>query len=255
MNGNIFFKRSVFLIAALVVCLVIFAGRLFFLQVVNGDEYLAQSEQKLTRSVTVKAPRGEILDRYGRPLVTNRSSFAVKIDGDMWKLDDSNKLLIDLATLCEQNGAAFIDSLPITKNAPFSYAYQAEEDSQSKDTFLKYIAENDWPEDATASAVVNLICDEYDVSGDYTDAERRILAGIYYEMEQRNFGSKGTFVFADDVDVALVTKIKERSRELPCIMIDVDSVREYQTPYAAHILGRVGQIYREEYDDILSLIS
>lgn len=250
MDRNVYFKRSVFVIVFLLVCVLIFAGRLFNLQVVNGDYYLEQSERRLSRSVTVKAPRGEILDRYGRPLVTNRSSFAVKIDAVSWKKADKNKVLLDLVKICSENGQAHLDSLPITAAEPFQYTYQLEANAQNERTVVKYLRKNKWPEDSSAADLIKLICDDYDVPADATPAERRTLAGIYFEMEQRNFTSGNPFLFAEDVDVTLVTKIKERTRELPGVMIDVEPIREYQTPYAAHILGRVDVIYKEEYEQL-----
>ena len=250
MERNVYFKRSIFVLIVLVLCVLIFAGRLFYLQVVNGDYYLEQSQRRLSRSVTVKAPRGEILDRYGRPLVTNRSSFAIKLDAVAWRQADKNQVLLDLVQLCSQNGQEHLDSLPITTAEPFQYTYQLEANEQDERTVAKFIKKNKWAADSSAATLIDLICEDYDVPDTASAAERRTLAGIYFEMEQRNFTSANPYLFAQDVDVALVTKIKERMRELPGVMIDVEPIREYQTPYAAHILGRVGQIYKEEYEDL-----
>ena len=60
-------------LAALLVMLLLCAGlagsRLVDLQLVHGQEYLERSAQFLTTTSTVSAARGEILDRYGRPMV------------------------------------------------------------------------------------------------------------------------------------------------------------------------------------------
>ncbi len=248
MNLGSFFKRSAFIVSVLFLFLLVFAGRLFNLQIVNGDDYLAQSQKKLSRSVTVKAPRGDILDRYGRPLVTNRSCFNIEIDGGAWKTADKNNILLTLTSICDQHGQEHQDSLPITNTEPFNYTYDIEENAKSKNTVLKYLEKNDWNESSSAGELINLICEEYEVPNTLSSKEKRILAGIYYEMEQTGFNSRSSFLFAEDAAVELVTEIKERAREFPCVMIEVDSVREYQTPYAAHLLGHVGQIYKEEYD-------
>lgn len=250
MDSNMFHKRSLFIILATIVCVLVFAGRLFFLQVVKGDEYLLQSEKKLSRSIVVKAPRGEILDRYGRPLVTNRTSFTLKIDSVAWKNADKNKVLLNLVSICNAHGNEYLDSLPITKSAPFSYTYHIEENASGEKAVVSFLRKFDWPESSTAQELVDLICEENDVPETLSAIERRALAGIYYEMEQRTFNSSTPFVFAEDVGVPLVTEVKERSRELTGVMVDVGSVREYQTPYAAHVLGRVGIIYKEEYPEL-----
>lgn len=54
--------------------------RLWFLQVLNGDKYLAEANNNRTREYRVSAPRGEILDRNGRILVANRTSLALQVN-------------------------------------------------------------------------------------------------------------------------------------------------------------------------------
>jgi penicillin-binding protein 2 len=54
--------------------------RLWLLQVVNGEEYLAEAKNNRTREYRVSAPRGEILDRDGKVLVANRTSLALQVN-------------------------------------------------------------------------------------------------------------------------------------------------------------------------------
>jgi penicillin-binding protein 2 len=63
---------------ALVAFAVIFF-RLWFLQVLSGDKYLAEANDNRVREIKVQAPRGEIVDREGRVLVRNRVGYAVKV--------------------------------------------------------------------------------------------------------------------------------------------------------------------------------
>ena len=69
-------------------------------------------------------------------------------------------------------------------------------------------------------------------------------------MEAREFSRYTPYTFAQDVDINLVTRIKEQSRNFPGVFIEVEPIREYETEYAAHLLGRVGLIYKEEYADL-----
>lgn len=55
-------------------------ARLYYLQVVTGDEYTAQAASQSVREVVVQPQRGLIVDAQGRPLVTNRTSWVVSID-------------------------------------------------------------------------------------------------------------------------------------------------------------------------------
>jgi penicillin-binding protein 2 len=53
--------------------------RLWFLQVLSGEQYVQQANANRARDLPVAAPRGEILDREGQPLVASRTTNAVQI--------------------------------------------------------------------------------------------------------------------------------------------------------------------------------
>ena len=63
---------------ALVIFSIIFF-RLWYLEVLSGDRYLAEAKNNQIREITVQAPRGEILDRDGKVLVDNRTALALQI--------------------------------------------------------------------------------------------------------------------------------------------------------------------------------
>jgi penicillin-binding protein 2 len=63
---------------ALVMFSIIFF-RLWYLQVLSGDDYLKQAENNQVRDITVYAPRGEILDRDGNVLVDNRTALELQV--------------------------------------------------------------------------------------------------------------------------------------------------------------------------------
>ncbi|MGH2981922.1 MAG: penicillin-binding protein 2, partial [Solirubrobacterales bacterium] len=65
--------------AALLMFAVIFF-RLWYLQVLSGDKYLAEANNNRIREIRVTAPRGEILDRNGEVLVENRTSLALQLN-------------------------------------------------------------------------------------------------------------------------------------------------------------------------------
>ena len=56
--------------------------RLWYLQVLSGDKYLAQARNNQVRDILVQAPRGNIVDRNGNVLVDNRIGYAVTISPD-----------------------------------------------------------------------------------------------------------------------------------------------------------------------------
>ena len=66
---------------ALIMFAIIFF-RLWYLQILSGDKYLADANNNRVREIKVEAPRGEIMDRDGRVLVDNRVGLAVKVRPD-----------------------------------------------------------------------------------------------------------------------------------------------------------------------------
>ena len=212
---------------------------------------MEKSERRLSRSYAVKAPRGEILDRYGRPLVTNRTSFTIKLEAVGWREADKPQLIWDLISLCDQNGQPHLDTLPITATQPFVYTYSTEPNATNERKVVKFLEKNEWPANTGAEELIRLICEDYSVDmNKYTPEQQRQIAGVFFEMEVRGFSMLTPYTFAQDIDIQLVTKLKEQSRKFPGMMIDVEPIREYQTEFAAHILGRVGQIYKEEYEEL-----
>jgi penicillin-binding protein 2 len=63
---------------ALVMFSIIFF-RLWYLQVLSGDNYIAEARENRVREIKVQAPRGEIVDRHGQLLVRNRHSLSIKV--------------------------------------------------------------------------------------------------------------------------------------------------------------------------------
>ena len=75
---------------ALIAFAVIFF-RLWYLQVLSGDKYVAEAQNNQLRKIKVQAPRGEIVHREGRVLVRNRVGLAVKITPDKFPEDESER--------------------------------------------------------------------------------------------------------------------------------------------------------------------
>ena len=53
--------------------------RLWYLQVLSGEQYVHQADANRVRGLAIAAPRGEILDREGQPIVSSRTTNAVQI--------------------------------------------------------------------------------------------------------------------------------------------------------------------------------
>lgn len=79
MGNRLALRIAIFGGVAVVLFAILFF-RLWRLQVLDGEEYLAEAKNNRTREYRVSAPRGEILDRNGELLVGNRTSLALQVN-------------------------------------------------------------------------------------------------------------------------------------------------------------------------------
>lgn len=84
--------RTNLLIALFCAVLVGFFAALYQAQVVNGANYRSSINYTIVQTEQVNSVRGDILDRYGRTLVTNEISYNVELDTDAMG-DNRNAIL------------------------------------------------------------------------------------------------------------------------------------------------------------------
>ena len=70
-------KRCVLMFGAMVAAFVLIFGRLWVLQVLEGEEYWRASTENIIQDVNISPPRGRIIDTHGVTLADNRPSFDV----------------------------------------------------------------------------------------------------------------------------------------------------------------------------------
>lgn len=133
-------QHRLYLLAGfLAAVLLIYLGVLYDTQINHYEEYSAQSIRSIAREEKVEASRGIITDRNGRPMVTNRSTYALTFDASLLKSgDDENEAILRLVQLCQDNGVDWNDNLPVSHTAPFSYTIDQLTNTQ-KGRFLNYL--------------------------------------------------------------------------------------------------------------------
>ncbi len=89
--------RFLIITIILVQVFLILAGRMWYVQIIRGDEFEKFSLNNRVRSIRIPAPRGKILDRRGRELVVNRPSFNVYVLPEDIKDRDSLAIALSLA--------------------------------------------------------------------------------------------------------------------------------------------------------------
>ena len=131
--------RLYLLAALLVLALTAYLFVLYDVQVIHHDDYAAQAIRSIVRPEKVEASRGIITDRNGKPLVSNRSTYDLTFDADLLRPgDDSNEAILRLVQLCQREGMAWSDNLPVSRTAPYRYTVD-QLDGQQKKLFLAYL--------------------------------------------------------------------------------------------------------------------
>ena len=228
-------------------------ARLYNLQITHGEINQMQAEKRMARTVSVPAARGEMLDRFGRPLVTNHVSYNLRIDLSKLELSSEPNDVIDrLTRLMRSQDVPYEDNFPVVAGP---YRFKMNLSEQDKLYMEQFVGKLKWPENMTAPELMEKLIELFKISDSYDEEAVRRIAAVRYELELRKVFQYGEepyyyipdYQFADDVDISLVAMICEQ--EFPGVVVDTAPVREYKTHFAAHLLGRVGKIPASQADE------
>ena len=268
MEKKQFHRRGLGMLLLLAVILFGLGSSLYDAQMIHGAEYLARSQNSIAETQTVEAARGDILDRYGRVLVSNRVTYQVALNTDAME-KNRNDILLALIRIARDAGVEWEDTLPITAQPPFRYTtdtpfqYPTTDEEGSPTTSLtrlgRLAVKMTWIDDPTADGaqgaplptaeeLLEKMRESFQL--ELEGADMRAVAGVLYELYYRSMvNSWPPYVFAEGVDIDFISKVKEQG--LSGVEIEAATVRTYNTEYAAHLLGRVGAIENwDAYKDL-----
>lgn len=245
MNKLIHSGRVIAMALILVLLLTIYLVFLYKLQIVEGEKYYNRANELTTTLRTVTASRGNILDRYGRVLVSNAEQYNLKIDTDkLFANEDPNAVILELVELVRSYGDEYTDDLPISMEPPFEYL---EDMTAIQRTMLDaYYVRQEIAPNSTAVELMSYMRTRYNIDNSYSAEEMRMIAGIRYSINVRYAINTAEYIFVEDASMELISSIMEN--KLVGIEVSRAYVRQYNTEYAAHILGYVGLMTQEEYE-------
>ena len=241
--------RMLLLIAVACVIMGLYAMRLIFLQLVNGDDFKAKATNTTDYNFTVTAARGDIVDSAGRRIATTATSYNVVLNKLLMGDRDLDTMLQQIVELLRANGESWNDTLLIGQaDAAGRYAFTDDDSSASDQKQLADMKETlGLQQYATANDVMEMLVEKNELQG-FPLEWQRVLAGIHYEMDRQAFSNVNNFVMAENVSAATVATIKEHSLQLPGVEIVETSARSYdQSDIIPAVLGRVGKITAEKW--------
>lgn len=237
-------KRYVAFYVLMIVTFIIISARLVNLQISNGSQYREKSDSRPTHTIELLAARGEILDRNGRPIVSNRTGYSIYILNNGKRTpEELNALITRLFDVMEESSGISEDVLPI---AVEDGKYVFDVDGDTANVWKK---KNDFDEKDSAEDIINALAKNYKISREYTKEEKLVIASVRFDMTVKGFSSLSPYLFKEDATIEEISVIKEQGAEFSDVSVITQPIRTYLYPtLGAHMLGRVGMINADEYE-------
>lgn len=189
--------------------------RLWYLQVLSGDKYLAEARVNRVRELRIQAPRGKIVDRSGRVVVRNRQAVVVELDPA--KLPDAER----------ENAAAWGKAAGDRLARP--KGKRGEE--------IRY------PSIATAELKARYRRLGEVVGKSATQIHREVVRSLVLVPYS-------AVRIKTDVPESVLAFISERPEQFPGVKVEKTYLRDYpHETLAAQILGTVGEITPQQLKD------
>ena len=257
-------SRLVVLIVVFCVTSSVLVGRLFYLQIVKGEDYLENYELQIRRTKEIPATRGNIFDRNGDLIAYNELAYSVTIEdrvptdtGTDEKNEILNTILDKVLTIVEANGDSVIDSFGIILDSAGEYQF-----AETNETLrLRFVADvygkpyvDDLTEEQreqTAGEIMHHLCTKrYGLDDAGHDAAYILkMINMRYAMGLNSYQQYYATTLASDVSSETAAAIMENQDSLTGVDITEDSLRRYPDgEYFASIIGYTGKISQEEYD-------
>lgn len=240
--------------------------RVFYLQIVKGQEYFDNYKLQIQKTKDVEGTRGNIYDRNGKLIAYNELAFSVTIEdnGDYdtkkQKNKELNKVVRTVIDMVESNGDTVINNFGIILDSDDNYIFVAESDTQR----LRFIADvygqatidklTKKQKAQSAEEIIHYLCSDekngYGINEEkYSKEEILKLINIRYAVSLNSYQKYIATTIAEDVSDETVSDIMENMYTLQGVNIQEESMRRYtDSKCFANIIGYTGQISVEEYD-------
>ena len=239
-------SRTAVIIAVISLILAVYAVRLFAIQITDSENYRSLIDAAYVRTVSVPSTRGEIFDRNGVKLVSNRTSYNVIFDKAYIDNSKLNEVILNMTSLLTQTGEQWIDGLEISKSQPFTFTSDGASVAYLK-TFLGLQPH------ASAENCMDWLIDLYGLE-EYSPEEARTVAGVRYKMSYEGYSLTSPYTFAKDISYSTALIVEENNALYGNVYIEEAPVREYVAgDLASSILGVTGAMSSEKYQQYKEL--
>ncbi len=239
---------ALILIAAIILG---FAYELYTIQIRDNEYYSKLNNTEESYIIPIEAARGEIVDRNGNALVTNRQGNSIILNAVYFPSaknnKERNKIIYNLIKLFEKNKEEYANNLPlkITSDGTVKFRGKKEDISTMKSADMLNLQPY-----ATAQNCFDAMLEKYEIEG-YDKKTALKIGSMRYELTRLLFSYENPVTIADNVSDKTVAIIKEDQKTYLGADVRVVAYREYiDSTIAPHILGTVRKINAEEYEEL-----
>lgn len=259
-----FSNRLVVLFLAIALSFSFLTLHLFDLQIVQGQDFYDSIVYRAIRNVRLAPERGNIYDRFGRPLAINVPTRSVMLDPSVnLTTNEANIVIYELVMLLQSNGETPSDILPITLSPPFEFTFAGDHARAARARFFNEVEINDTRiyddydnviyQGYTAQDVLQLLINRFDLTPlieehNISETQLRSLLSLRTSLWNHRWQRYVPVTIAIDVGLDTITSIEEDPTTFSSAFISTEFLRYYPAGhYVSHIVGTIGTI-RDTHD-------
>lgn len=270
---------SIFLVMSLIL-----AGRLYKLQIIDGNTYSENFIMRTTKTRTLKSTRGNIYDCYGRVIAYNKLTNAVTIeDNGTYSTTREKNLTLNgeiykLVQMIREKGDTLNNDFHITLDGNGDFVFDTENETtidRFRADVFGYRTIDELNEDeaaATAGDIMNELggayryglfnedrpyseeeLTEHGLPLELSNQDMLDIITVRYQLSLISYQRYMSVTVASDVSDETVAAVEENKEELPGVDISEDYIRVYNNPYSmSSIIGYTGSPSAEELDTLMA---
>lgn len=250
----------------------VLSAKLFQMQIIDGEKYLADYIQKTKKTVSIPSTRGNIYDRKGNILAYNKLAYSVTIQdtGAYTKAATRNAMLLELITILDGHGETVQGKFEVAIDSNGDMVYTStSEDSRKR--FLRDFygrskvdelddEKNKYPSNVSARELFEKKKKSYELEemkderGNpiiLTDEQALKIINIRYTMSLTAYQKYETTTVASYVSDETVADILEHTSDLQGVGVEEATIRVYNDSiYFSPIIGYTGKIQEDRLEEL-----
>ena len=276
-------KRTTVVIIVFIVMAFILIRQIFELQIIQGENYISEFENRITKTRVLKSTRGNIYDRNGEMVASNILSYSLTFEdnGSYETTREKNLTLNGVAyrvlQILSENGDTLFGDFHIVLDESGNYTFDVgegftlsrfkadiyghpliddltkEQASATAEDMMNYLTGSDgfsivlYGEDAYTPEELK----QYGLPEELSRQEILDIASMRYKLNTNSFQKYMAVTIATNVSESTVAAVMENQSQLQGIDVIEDSVRQYiDDESMGPVLGYTGQASAEELETL-----